>query len=405
MQEVYSVSAITTYLKEGMEGDPILSNLWIRGEVNNFYHHTSGHMYFTLKDSQAKIRAVMFRSSSKRLSFTLKDGIEVIASGSVSIYPPRGEYQLYVTDMKPQGIGDLYLAFEECKRRLEEEGLFQEERKRPLPSYPSQIGIITSLSGAALRDILSVLKRRFHGLSIIIAPARMQGEGTAESVMEALKALERMGGLDLIIISRGGGSWEELWPFNDEVLARQVSSSPYPIISAIGHEIDHTILDLVADLRAPTPSAAAELAVSTHVEIRERITSLSNSLYQGLRQRIHEYERHLQALLMRPVLRRPTRTIFEYHQRVDDLELRLQRLAVSRVQLLEERLRDRVRLLEGLNPTEVLARGYAVVEDRGRTIESNEDIEIGDVVKVTLKRGYFMAEVIDKSGEDEEDLS
>lgn len=401
MQEVYSVSAITAYLKEGMEGDPLLSDLWIKGEVNNFYHHTSGHMYFTLKDAQAKMRAVMFRSSSMGLSFTLKDGMEVLALGSVSIYPPRGEYQLYVKDIKPQGVGDLYLAFQETKKRLEEEGLFHESKKRPLPPYPSQIGIITSLGGAALRDILSVLTRRFHGLTITIAPVRVQGEGTAQSVVEALEALERMGGLDLIIISRGGGSWEELWPFNDESLARRVSSSPLPIISAIGHEIDHTILDFVADLRAPTPSAAAELAVSTHMEIKEKVSSLAQSLRQGLIQRIKEQEFQLQNLLMRPVLRRPERSILEYHQRVDDFEMRLQRFVISRVLLLEERLEEKTRLLEGISPHQVLSRGYAVVERNGRTIESLADIALGDRVKVTLHRGFFMAQVLGFEEEEE----
>lgn len=394
--EVYSVSAITAYLKEGMEGDPFLQDLWIRGEINNFYHHTSGHMYFTLKDREARIRAVMFRSNSKGLPFTLRDGLEVLAFGSLSIYPPRGEYQLYVRDIKPQGVGDLYLAFIERKKRLKEEGLFHESRKKSLPDYPSRIGIITSLGGAALRDILSVLERRFNGLSIVIAPARMQGEGTAESVIEALDDLEDLQDLQLIIISRGGGSWEELWPFNDEKLVRRVSSSPIPIISAIGHEIDHTLLDYVADLRAATPSAAAELAVSTHVQIKERITHLRAILQQDLLQKVKAYERRLQSLIQRPVLRYPHRAIQLYHQRIDDLEMHLSRLMTSRLSLFEERLAERVRLLEGISPMKVLSRGFAIVEYDGRTVKDLREMERGNVVKIRLHSGAFLAEVLEK---------
>lgn len=394
MEEVYTVSAVTSYLKEGMEGDPFLQGLWIKGEINNFYQHSSGHMYFTLKDSQAKIRAVMFRSSSCNLTFTPKDGLEVLALGSVSIYPPRGEYQLYVQDLKPEGVGDLFLAFQHIKKKLQEEGLFHPSQKKPLPSYPSKIGIVTSLGGAALRDILSVLRRRCKGLTIIIANARMQGEGTALSVMKALDQLEKLGDLDLVIVSRGGGSWEELWPFNDEGLARRVALFPFPLISAIGHEIDHTILDLVADLRAPTPSAAAEMAVSTHQMIQERLLTLKETLKERLKQKLRVYETRLLALLERPVLRYPYRLIHDQDQRVDELEIRLSRFMKAKMHFLKERLKERMRLLEGISPLGVLARGYAVVEQEGRPVQSLGAIEEGKEVRILLKDGAFLALVL-----------
>ncbi|HHV93347.1 MAG TPA: exodeoxyribonuclease VII large subunit, partial [Firmicutes bacterium] len=264
---VYSVAEITRLLKRHIEDEPLFQYVTVCGEMSNFKHHTSGHMYFVLKDSESCLRCVMFRSYAGRLRFRPQDGLEVYATGAIGIYETGGVYQLYVQYLEPRGVGDLHLAFQQLKEKLQAEGLFDEARKRPIPFLPRRIGVVTSPTGAAVRDIITILHRRMPGVEILVAPALVQGKGAAASIVAALEALVQWGDVDVIIVGRGGGSMEDLWPFNEEVVARAVAACPVPVISAVGHETDFTICDFAADLRAPTPSGAAELAVPVAAEL------------------------------------------------------------------------------------------------------------------------------------------
>ncbi|MGO4375308.1 exodeoxyribonuclease VII large subunit, partial [Paenibacillus sp. MCAF20] len=258
---VYSVKELNRYIRMKMDSDTLLSDVWLRGEISNFTHHSSGHMYFTLKDSDSRLKSVMFASHNQRLPFIPREGSKVLARGNVSVYERDGNYQFYVTAMQPDGIGSLYLAYEQLKAKLEGEGLFAESRKRALPFLPRAIGVITSPTGAAVRDIITTLERRFPSIPVYIYPVLVQGTQAAPSIVKAIEAMNRFGETDVLIIGRGGGSLEELWAFNEESVARSIASSRIPVISAVGHETDFTIADFVADLRAATPTAAAELAV------------------------------------------------------------------------------------------------------------------------------------------------
>lgn len=260
-RQVYSIKELNRYIRMKLDSDNLLSDVWIRGEISNFTHHGSGHMYFTLKDESSRIKAIMFASHNQRLPFIPKEGARVIARGNVTVYERDGQYQFYATHMQPDGIGSLYLAYEQLKSKLEKEGLFAEVRKRSLPRFPKCIGVITSPTGAAVRDIVITLQRRFPQVAIVIYPVLVQGKGAAPSIVKAIGALNAMGEADVLIVGRGGGSLEELWAFNEEEVARAISASRIPVISAVGHETDFTIADFAADLRAATPTAAAELAV------------------------------------------------------------------------------------------------------------------------------------------------
>ncbi|WP_068622158.1 exodeoxyribonuclease VII large subunit, partial [Paenibacillus tuaregi] len=269
-----------------LESDTLLSEVWIRGEISNFTHHSSGHMYFTLKDADSRIKSIMFASHNQRLPFIPKEGSRVIARGNVSVYERDGQYQFYATHMQPDGIGSLYLAYEQLKKKLEEEGLFDPSRKRALPRYPKTIGVITSPTGAAVRDIIITLQRRYPQVPVILHPVLVQGKQAAPSIVKALRTLNAMGEADVIIVGRGGGSLEELWAFNEEMVARAIYESAIPVISAVGHETDFTIADFVADLRAATPTAAAELAVPHAAELRALISQRERELQQGLKHRL-----------------------------------------------------------------------------------------------------------------------
>ena len=293
---IYQVREVNRYLKGKLEGDDFLQNLGVQGEISNFKHHSSGHMYFTLKDEESTLRCVMFRSQNRRLNFAPRDGLQVIALGSIGVYIRDGVYQFYVEAMEPAGLGSLHLAFEELKRKLAGEGLFSPERKRSLPLLPRRVGVITSPTGAAIRDIITVSRRRFANVDLIVAPVLVQGDRAAPQMVAALEALARVPGIDVIIIGRGGGSWEELWPFNDEGLARAIAACPVPVISAVGHETDFTIVDFVADVRAATPSAAAELAVPDKEELRLRLQNLAARSQQGIRTILEQRRQALSTL-------------------------------------------------------------------------------------------------------------
>ncbi|MED4602401.1 exodeoxyribonuclease VII large subunit, partial [Paenibacillus validus] len=263
---IYSIKELNRVIKNKLEADDALQNVWVRGEISNFTHHSSGHMYFTLKDADSRLKSIMFASYNQRLGFIPKEGTKVLACGNISVYERDGAYQFYVTQMQPDGIGSLYLAYEQLKKKLEAEGLFAPERKKPIPAFPRAIGVITSPTGAAVRDIIITLQRRYPSVPVLLYPVLVQGKQAAPSIVRAVEEMNRLNEVDVLIVGRGGGSLEELWAFNEEIVARAIYASVLPVISAVGHETDFTIADFVADLRAATPTAAAELAVPHHLE-------------------------------------------------------------------------------------------------------------------------------------------
>lgn len=386
-RHVYSVSALTAEVKAVLEDG--FSAIWVEGELSNFKHHTSGHMYFTLKDAEAQIRGVMFRGNNRLLKFTPKDGMAVLVFGTVTVYERRGEYQVNVEFMEPKGVGALQLAFEQLKARLEAEGLFDPARKRPLPRLPRKIGIITSPTGAVIRDMLTVIGRRFPGLAILIFPVQVQGETAAPEIAAALAHLGRRPDLDVLIVARGGGSLEDLWAFNEEIVARAIARSPIPVISAVGHETDVTIADFVADLRAPTPSAAAELVVAQRDELRQRVDehlgralAAVESLLAARRARVQMLARHLGVLS-------PVAQVRRQAERLQGLRQRLLAWWDLARMLRQERLKVLAGKLETLSPLSILARGYSIcfsLPDR-HIVKATADAAVGSEVAVRLHRG------------------
>jgi exodeoxyribonuclease VII large subunit len=386
-RHVYTVSALTAEVKAVLEDG--FSAVWVEGELSNFKHHTSGHMYFTLKDAEAQIRGVMFRGNNRLLRFQPKDGMAVLTFGTVTVYERRGEYQIAVEFMEPKGVGALQLAFEQLKAKLEAEGLFDAGRKRPLPRLPRKIGIITSPTGAVIRDMLTIIGRRFPGLAILIYPVQVQGETAAPEIAAALAAMGRRSDLDVLIVARGGGSLEDLWAFNEEVVARAIAGSPIPVISAVGHETDVTIADFVADLRAPTPSAAAELVVAQRDELRQRVDDLLAralaAVESGLtvrRARVEMLGRHLGVLSPAAQVRRQV-------ERMRGLRQRLHAWwGMTRMQR-QERLKVLAGKLETLSPLAILARGYSICWSLpGRSVvKAAAEVRVGSEVAVRLHHG------------------
>jgi len=355
---IYSVSELTAELKALLENT--FTGVWVEGEISNFKHHTSGHMYFTLKDDRGQLRAVMFRGSNRGLQFRPEDGLAVIVFGNVTIYEPRGEYQVYVEYMEPKGLGALQLAFEQLKTRLETEGLFDPARKRPIPLLPKKIGLVTSPSGAAIRDILQIIHRRFANVQVLIFPVRVQGEGAAAEIVEGVECLNKRGDLDVLIVARGGGSIEDLWAFNEEVVARAIYASQTPVISAVGHETDFTIADFVADVRAPTPSAAAELVISRKAELSQRVDDLFSRLVSHMRYRAERSGERLRSLERHLRLLSPLERVKRQRERLRDGALALQSSMSHRLALWRGDLRTAAARLDSLSPLAILARGYSV---------------------------------------------
>jgi len=393
LRHVYTVREVTTEIKAVLEDG--FSSVWVEGEISNFKHHTSGHMYFTLKDADAQLRGVMFRGSNRLLKFQPQDGLAVTVFGSLTVYERRGEYQIVVEAMEPKGVGALMLAFEQLKARLEAEGLFAPARKRPLPRFPRKIGIITSPTGAVIRDMLTIIGRRFPGLAILIHPVQVQGPGAAQEIAAALEVMGKRTDLDVLIVGRGGGSLEDLWAFNEEVVARAIARSPIPVISAVGHETDVTIADFVADLRAPTPSAAAELVAAQRDELRLRVDDLASRATLGIRhllalrqEQVRRLERHL-ALLS------PAASVARQGERLQALARRLD----AWWELSHTRRREHLRRLAGkldtLSPLGILARGYSICfEMPGRTIlKAAAEVSVGTPVAVRLHRGELRCRV------------
>jgi exodeoxyribonuclease VII large subunit len=362
---VFTVTALNAYLRELLETDEVLQDLWVRGEISNFSQPRSGHLYFTLKDSESAMRCVMWKPSAMRLRFTPTDGMLVEAHGSMSIYPAQGQVQLYVDALRPAGEGALYQEFLRLRAQLEAEGLFDPSHKRPLPRLPKHIGVVTSATGAALHDILQTLNRRLPTLRVTVAPTSVQGVEAPAGIIAALKRLNSLPDLDLIILARGGGSIEDLWAFNDEGVARAIFASRYPVISGVGHETDFTIADFVADLRAPTPTGAAELATPiTKEELRAALQGAEAQLTELINRQLEDLKQALQ--LAQSELRRtsPRLRILNNIQRLDELQGRLERAIQQQLQRKQNNLANASDRLASLNPQAVLKRGYAIITDQ-----------------------------------------
>jgi exodeoxyribonuclease VII large subunit len=446
-RRVLTVSELTANLREVLE--TTFPEIWVEGELSNAKVWTTGHLYFTLKDGVSQIKGVMFRSALRNLKFKPEDGLHVVVRGRISVYDPKGEYQLVGEHMEPHGYGPLQLAFEQLKKKLAAEGLFEQARKRPLPALPRRVGVVTSIDGAALRDIVRVLRRRYPNAHLVIAPSRVQGEDAAGEIVRALRQLARIEGVDVIIVGRGGGSLEDLWAFNEEKVARAIAAAPVPVISAVGHETDFTIADFVADLRAPTPSAAAELVVRRKDEFCGFIDRLGDRLDGGMRGRIRRLESRLNMLLARPgyagqrgrvamrgrhaaelssamrqamntslsrIARRhellgraltqfdPRHRLAAVRTRLVTREGLLAKAVTRRMHLADSRLKSMAARLHGLSPLAVLARGYAVAWDAERTriLRDATTVNAGDEILVTLERGELRSTVT--STTDAEDM-
>ncbi|OUM94003.1 MAG: exodeoxyribonuclease VII large subunit [Firmicutes bacterium ZCTH02-B6] len=386
-QQVLTVQQVTRIIRERLTSDPRLVGVAVRGEISNFKHHGSGHMYFTLKDAHSRLRCVMFRSDNMRLRFRPEDGMTVIAQGDISVYEAAGDYQLYVRALVPAGQGELALAFEQLKQKLAAQGLFDPARKRPLPLLPRRVGVVTSLHGAALRDILSVIRRRFPEMPVLIAPAIVQGDEGPESVVRAIELINRCPDVDVLIVGRGGGSLEELWTFNDERVAWAIARSRIPVISAVGHETDFTIADFVADKRAPTPSAAAEMAVPEAHVLRHTIGSFLVRLEAGVRRRLEAGRVRLDLLSRRPALSRPWDLIAQRRQRVDDVLLAAARAVQQRIAAHERQLAFLAGKLDALSPLATLARGFAICrrQDTGEVVRSGRQVQPGTPLTIRVQ--------------------
>lgn len=388
---VYTVSQVAEYLRDSLESDYLLANLWVSGEVSNLSRSAAGHLYFTIKDSESQLRCVMFRPT--READRLRDGTSVIVHGRISIYPVRGELQMYVDLVQPAGTGELHLRLERLKARLEEEGLFEPTRKRNLPPFPSKIGVVTSPSSAVLHDISTVVQRRYPLVELVVSPTSVQGEQAALDIADALNELNRLQEIDVIIVARGGGSLEELWAFNEEPVARAIYASRAPVVSAVGHETDVTIADLVADLRAPTPSAAAEMVVPDMASLLGQVKEWQRDILAVARRISFEKRRDLDSLVQRLNSRGPQ--VEDKQQRLDELTQSLSRSLWVTLNLSRERFQGLEQQLRALDPNSVLERGYAIVQrsDQGALVKSVGQVEKDDELKVRVSDGSFNARV------------
>ena len=392
---VLRVSQLNRYIKMNFDADENPANIFISGEISNFTnHYRTGHLYFTLKDDSSAVRAVMFNSSAKRLKFMPEDGMKVIARGRVSVYEASGQYQLYVDDMQPDGVGALNLAYEQLKEKLQKEGLFSELHKKPLPPYPEKVGVITSPTGAAVRDIINVLGRRFSYAEIVFCPVLVQGDGAHLQLTDAVNLFNSERAADVIIIGRGGGSIEDLWEFNDEGLARAVYNSEIPVISAVGHETDFTICDFVADMRAPTPSAAAELAVPDANELQYALSALKNRMFLNVSSGIADRRSRLEYLTSKGVLKSPDEMLSNRSQRLDTAFSKMLSSYENRIGGKKVEFISAATALSKLDPMSVLMRGFAFVSDKnGKNVYSSQALEKGDKINVRFHDGSAVCEV------------
>ncbi|MBI3317057.1 MAG: exodeoxyribonuclease VII large subunit [Candidatus Omnitrophica bacterium] len=402
-RKVFSVSDLNRSIRTLLEGQ--FPALWVEGEVSNFKSHTSGHMYLTLKDEKSQISAVFFSRYNQSLKFELKDGLHVLVFGKISLYEPRGQYQLYIERVEPKGVGALQLAFLQLKEKLEKEGLFDPARKRALPPFPRVVGVVTSPTGAAIRDILNVVSRRFHGTAVLLYPVRVQGEGAADEIAEAIGEMNRYGEAEVLIVGRGGGSLEDLWAFNEEKVARAVFESKIPIISAVGHEIDWTICDFVADLRAPTPSAAAELVVQNREALENALSDHESRLKQSMMNLIEEKREALEAARSSYAFRQPLAYVQQFSQRADELLRQLQNYSKTLVQTKKQEFQTLAGRLNALSPLAILERGYSLSFDaRGALLKDERAVRIGEEMVTRLAKGRIYSKITKKeNGEDSHD--
>lgn len=390
-RKILSVSELTLIIKETIEAK--FTDIWVEGEVSNVRVPNSGHIYLTLKDEASQIKAVLFRSSGRFLKFQLQDGLQVICHGRLNVYEVKGEYQIIIDYIEPKGIGALQLAFEQLKERLRREGLFDEAHKRPIPILPRRIGIITSPTGAVIRDILNIIDRRFANAEILVYPVPVQGDKAAGEIVEAIHTMNRMEGMDVLILARGGGSLEDLWPFNEEAVARAIYASEIPITSAIGHETDFTISDFVADLRAPTPSAAAELVVRNKEDLLHTIESLEKRLINVMSRDVELFRSRLRGLLKG--MADPTRKIYDYYQRIDEFLFRLSAHINLILNTKKEKATYLLGKLDTLSPLAILARGYSIARKLPTmaVIKNTNGINKGESVNIKLHEGELNCSV------------
>lgn len=388
-----SVTQLTGYIKLLLDRDEILSQTCVRGELSNYKIHSSGHHYFTLKDEGAVISCVLFRSDAMRLRFRPESGMKVILTGRVSLFPRSGQYQLYVSHMQPDGAGDLAVAFEQLKQKLQAQGLFDAAHKKPLPRYPERVALVTSPTGAAVRDMIRILGRRWPLASVLVCPVRVQGEGAAEEIAAMLELVDAAGLADVIITGRGGGSLEDLWAFNEEIVARAIYRCKTPVISAVGHEPDVTIADFAADVRAATPSNGAELAVCDRAELRALLEQQARRMEKAQERRLELLRQRLRRLSERPVLRSPEGSLQQKELLLELLRQRLERAAAAAVEKRQRQFAALSGRLDALSPLKVLARGYAVATRQGQVLHSVEQLSPGEEIRLRLSDGTALCAV------------
>ncbi len=393
---VLTVAQLNAYIKQIIDSDSLLANVWIKGEISNFTNHRTGHFYFTLKDPDSLIRAVMFKGAASKLKFLPENGMKVIARGRVSAFVRDGQYQIYVEELQPDGIGSLYIAFEQLKRKLEAEGLFSPTRKRPLPKIPTRIGIITSPTGAAVRDMINITKRRFPYAELKLFPSLVQGPDAPAQLIGGINYFGAANNVDVIIIGRGGGSIEDLWAFNDEALARAIAACPIPVISAVGHETDFTICDFAADVRAPTPSAAAELAVPDTGELKRKVNNIVGHMELSLTKRIGSGRNLLASLAKSRALTSPQNFIDDKRMTLLSLSNRLEQEIKLSITSKRGLFASRTASLEALNPMSVISRGYSAVFDgSGKLIKSVKQLNKGQRFTFRTTDGNVVGEAVE----------
>ena len=390
----FTVSQVNAYIKSIFEADKHLRDIIVKGEISNFKLHVSGHMYMSLKDDSGVLRAVMFRGSAGKLPFKPQNGMKIIAHGRVGIYERDGSYQLYIDGMQPDGVGALHLAYEQLKATLASEGLFDETHKKPLPKYPKKVGIVTAATGAAIRDILNILSRRFACADVLLYPVLVQGDGAAKQIAEAIEWFNRNSAAEVLIVGRGGGSIEDLWAFNEEVVARAIFASEIPIVSAVGHEVDFTIADFVADVRAPTPSAAAELVVPSQIELSERIGTMHSRLLFCARQGLQARRQKVDAIVDKPIMRNPVIKIDERRVLLDNVQKHFENAARGVLTAKRQEFLLNTSKLESLSPLSIMNRGFAAVKSsNGELVKSVAQLSAGDSLDVVMGDGAARCDV------------
>jgi len=392
-KHIYTVAELNKYIRVILEDS--FPAVWVEGEISNFIQHSSGHMYFSLRDAGGVLKCAMFARSNAKLKFKPKDGMKAICFGKISVYEPRGDYQLIVEEIEPKGVGALQLQFQQLKEKLAKEGLFDERHKVPIPPLPYRIGIVTSPTGAAIKDILNVTRRRFSNIEIIINPVRVQGEGAKDEIASAIRQFNKLKNIDVMIVGRGGGSLEDLWAFNEEVVARAIYDSEIPVISAVGHEIDFTIADFVADLRAPTPSAAAELVIPKKEDLKNIIDTHTTRLKNALAAKLDMLAQKLRTLRESYILRQPLNLVTQYEQMIDDLRKDITIRIEHLVRMRQEGFNLMAQKLEALSPLAILNRGYSITSrlPDGMIVKDAAQLKKGDKVETKLGRGKFTGTV------------